>query len=196
MAEARGFRNSSSCGIESKLKAIKLTARKIEKERERERERERVTVDMLPCLLHLLFSCCLIACRLSSRKMPAAHFRLLNKMHCTDASVLVSFLSIQTSFNVRDSYRRIYWIPCWVPTSVSNHSTRVLQTRTADCEFSQKYWSGHKATRKTHKCPRTDGITSGEMTKPDKTYWHRRCKRSATRRGMREKHRRNRRNQK
>jgi len=33
MAEARGFRNSSSCGVENKLKAIKLTARKIEKER-------------------------------------------------------------------------------------------------------------------------------------------------------------------
>jgi len=29
----RGFRNSSSCGVENKLKAIKLTARKIEKER-------------------------------------------------------------------------------------------------------------------------------------------------------------------
>ena len=33
MAEARGFRNSSSCRVENKLKAIKLTARKIEKER-------------------------------------------------------------------------------------------------------------------------------------------------------------------
>jgi len=33
MAEARGFRNSSSCGVENKLKAIKLTVRKIEKER-------------------------------------------------------------------------------------------------------------------------------------------------------------------
>jgi len=33
MAEARGFRNSSSCGVENKLKAIKLTARKMEKER-------------------------------------------------------------------------------------------------------------------------------------------------------------------
>jgi len=33
MAVARGFRNSSSCGVENKLKAIKLTARKIEKER-------------------------------------------------------------------------------------------------------------------------------------------------------------------
>jgi len=36
MAEARGFSNSSSCGVEHKLKAIKLTARnrrKIEKER-------------------------------------------------------------------------------------------------------------------------------------------------------------------
>jgi len=33
MAEARGFENSSSCGVENKLKAIKLTARKIEKER-------------------------------------------------------------------------------------------------------------------------------------------------------------------
>jgi len=32
MAEARGFRNSSSCGVENKLKAIKLTARRIEKE--------------------------------------------------------------------------------------------------------------------------------------------------------------------
>jgi len=33
MAEARGFGNSSSCGVENKLKAIKLTARKIERER-------------------------------------------------------------------------------------------------------------------------------------------------------------------
>jgi len=33
MAEARGFRNSSSCGVENKLKAIELTAGKIEKER-------------------------------------------------------------------------------------------------------------------------------------------------------------------
>jgi len=33
MGEARGFRNSSSCRVENKLKAIKLTARKIEKER-------------------------------------------------------------------------------------------------------------------------------------------------------------------
>jgi len=33
MTEARGFRNSSSCGVENMLKAIKLTARKIEKER-------------------------------------------------------------------------------------------------------------------------------------------------------------------
>jgi len=33
MAEARGFRNSSSYGVENKLKVIKLTARKIEKER-------------------------------------------------------------------------------------------------------------------------------------------------------------------
>jgi len=33
MAVARGFRNSSSCGVENNLKAIKLTARKIEKER-------------------------------------------------------------------------------------------------------------------------------------------------------------------
>jgi len=33
MGEARGFRNSSSCGVENKLKAIKLTARKIEKEK-------------------------------------------------------------------------------------------------------------------------------------------------------------------
>jgi len=33
MAVARSFRNSSSCGVENKLKAIKLTARKIEKER-------------------------------------------------------------------------------------------------------------------------------------------------------------------
>jgi len=32
MGEARGFRNSSSCGVENKLKAIKLSARKIEKE--------------------------------------------------------------------------------------------------------------------------------------------------------------------
>jgi len=32
MAVVRGFRNSSSCGVENKLKAIKLTARKIEKE--------------------------------------------------------------------------------------------------------------------------------------------------------------------
>jgi len=32
MAEARGFKNSSSSGVENKLKAIKLTARKIEKE--------------------------------------------------------------------------------------------------------------------------------------------------------------------
>jgi len=32
MAVARGFRNSSSCGVENKLKVIKLTARKIEKE--------------------------------------------------------------------------------------------------------------------------------------------------------------------
>jgi len=35
--EARGFRNSSSCRIENKLKPIKLTARKIGTERERER---------------------------------------------------------------------------------------------------------------------------------------------------------------
>jgi len=33
MGETRGFRNSSSCGVENKLKAIKFTARKIEKER-------------------------------------------------------------------------------------------------------------------------------------------------------------------
>jgi len=33
MAEARAFRNSSSCGVENKLKAIKLAARTIEKER-------------------------------------------------------------------------------------------------------------------------------------------------------------------
>jgi len=33
MAEARGFRNSWSSRVENKLKAIKLTARKIEKER-------------------------------------------------------------------------------------------------------------------------------------------------------------------
>jgi len=33
MAEGRGFRNSSSCRVKNKLKAIKLTARKIEKER-------------------------------------------------------------------------------------------------------------------------------------------------------------------
>jgi len=33
MAVARGFRNSSSCGVENKLKAIKFTARKMEKER-------------------------------------------------------------------------------------------------------------------------------------------------------------------
>jgi len=33
MAEARGFRNRSSCRVDNKLKAIKLTARKIEKER-------------------------------------------------------------------------------------------------------------------------------------------------------------------
>jgi len=33
MVVERGFRNSSSCGVENKLKAIKLTARKIEKER-------------------------------------------------------------------------------------------------------------------------------------------------------------------
>jgi len=33
MAEARGFRNSSSGGLDNKLKEIKLTARKIEKER-------------------------------------------------------------------------------------------------------------------------------------------------------------------
>jgi len=33
MTEAKGLRNSSNCGIENKLKAIKLTARKIEKER-------------------------------------------------------------------------------------------------------------------------------------------------------------------
>jgi len=33
MGEARGFRNSSSCGVKNKLMAIKLTARKIEKER-------------------------------------------------------------------------------------------------------------------------------------------------------------------
>jgi len=32
MAETRGFRNSSSCGVRNKLKAIKLTTRKIEKE--------------------------------------------------------------------------------------------------------------------------------------------------------------------
>jgi len=31
MAEARGFRNSSNCGVENKLKAIKLTVRKIER---------------------------------------------------------------------------------------------------------------------------------------------------------------------
>jgi len=33
MAEARAFRKSSSCGVESKLKAKKLAERKIEKER-------------------------------------------------------------------------------------------------------------------------------------------------------------------
>jgi len=33
MAVARGFRNSSRCGVENKLKAIKLTARKIEEKR-------------------------------------------------------------------------------------------------------------------------------------------------------------------
>jgi len=33
MAKASGFRNSSSCGVENKLQAIKLIARKIEKER-------------------------------------------------------------------------------------------------------------------------------------------------------------------
>jgi len=33
MAGARGFRNSSSCGVENKLNVIKLTARKNEKER-------------------------------------------------------------------------------------------------------------------------------------------------------------------
>jgi len=33
MAEARGFRNRSRCRVEEKLKADKLTARKIEKER-------------------------------------------------------------------------------------------------------------------------------------------------------------------
>jgi len=33
VAEARGFRKNSSCGVENKLKVIKLTARKIEKER-------------------------------------------------------------------------------------------------------------------------------------------------------------------
>jgi len=33
VAGARGFRNSSSCGVMNKLKVIKLTARKIEKER-------------------------------------------------------------------------------------------------------------------------------------------------------------------
>jgi len=32
VAEIRGLRNSSSCGVENKLKAIKLTAKKIEKE--------------------------------------------------------------------------------------------------------------------------------------------------------------------
>jgi len=32
MAVVRGLRNSSSCRVENKLKAIKLTARKIEKE--------------------------------------------------------------------------------------------------------------------------------------------------------------------
>ena len=33
MSEARGSRNSSSCGVENELKAIKLIARKIEKKR-------------------------------------------------------------------------------------------------------------------------------------------------------------------
>jgi len=33
MAEATGFRNSLSCRVKNKLNAIKLTARKIEKER-------------------------------------------------------------------------------------------------------------------------------------------------------------------
>jgi len=33
MAQARGFRNSSSYGVENKLKAIQLTASKIEKKR-------------------------------------------------------------------------------------------------------------------------------------------------------------------
>jgi len=33
VTEARGFRNGSSSRVENKLKAIKLTARKIEKER-------------------------------------------------------------------------------------------------------------------------------------------------------------------
>jgi len=32
MAVVRGLRNSSSCRVENKLKAIKLTARKFEKE--------------------------------------------------------------------------------------------------------------------------------------------------------------------
>jgi len=39
MVVARGFRNSLSCRVENKLKAIKLTARKIEK--------KRVTIDNL-----------------------------------------------------------------------------------------------------------------------------------------------------
>ena len=33
MVETRGFRNNSSCRVENKLKAIKLTARKIKKVR-------------------------------------------------------------------------------------------------------------------------------------------------------------------
>jgi len=33
MAVAKGFRNSSSCRVENKLTATKMTARKIEKER-------------------------------------------------------------------------------------------------------------------------------------------------------------------
>jgi len=33
MLTGRGYRNSWSCGVENKLKAIKFTARKIEKER-------------------------------------------------------------------------------------------------------------------------------------------------------------------
>jgi len=61
MAEASGFRNSSSCRIENKLKAMELTARKIEKERVtvvdlrmNERRTDCLNSGIVECVLHLM----------------------------------------------------------------------------------------------------------------------------------------------